>query len=161
MDPVSLFISVGGLLLSIYAVLTAQNVQSAVNETIKKINIQRDLSEIDDILKKLNKAKSAASIWIAGAVEQSQVGRDCLSDLRIVREAEDALAVWVPADMNQASKKRMEKELENLRTYCEAISSPQNNENQWNGVVVSIQSLIRLLREHSRTLENSQLISAK
>jgi len=156
----SFLLSVGGFLMSAYAIKTAINVKSAVDGTIIKVNIQNDIPETNDILRKLDKAKSAANKWVPGAIEEFQVGKNCLEDLKLVRDAEDALSVWVPADMEMATKSRMEEELIGLRGYCDKIADPKNNENHWNGVVVSSQSLIRLLREYSRTLENSQLIAA-
>ena len=46
-----------------------------------------------------------------------------------------------------------------LNIFCEQVANSENNENKWNGVVVSSQSLIRLLLEYLLMLENSQLIS--
>ncbi len=159
MDLLSLFISGLGLLLSIYAIYTAINAKAAVDGTIKKMNLQKDIAEVGDILQKLDEAKFSASIWVPGAVKKSQMGRNRFADLRVVRLAEDALAVWVPTHMSKASADRMEAALENLRKYCDGISAPDNDENLWSGVVVSTQSLTRILREHSRALENSQLAS--
>lgn len=158
MEITSLLMSAGGLLLSVYAVYTATTAKSAIDQTVKKVNIQRDISEISDILEKLIKAKSAANIWIPGAVDRLQIGRDRFEDLETVRNAEDALAVWVPVDMQEDATKRLRAFQADLHSYCEKISDPDNNENHWNGVVGSTQSLIRLLRERSRALENSQLV---
>ena len=159
MEFFSFLISAGGLLISIYAAYTAQNAKSAIDRTVRKVNAQSDISEISDIIGKLSDAKTAASVWRPGAVEKSQIGRDCLADLQIVRDAEDALAVWAPAELDEVSKNVLETGRQNLKDYCEQIANPDINENNWEGVVVTTQSLIRFLREHSRVLENSQLIS--
>lgn len=157
MDILSFLLSLGGFGLSVLAILTAKRAKAAVADAVKKANIQKDIPEIGDILKKLSNASSAASIWLPGAVEDLQVGRNHLEDLKVVRSAVDALAIWVPADLDTATKKRVERERETLRRYCDKIADPDVNENHWNGVVVSTQSLTRILREHSRSLENSQL----
>lgn len=154
MELASLLFSGCGFLISIYAIVTATGVKSAVDGAIKKVNIQNDISEINEILRKLNKAKTAANIWIPGAVGQSQIGRDSAIDLRVVRDALDALAVWVPVDMIESSKSRLDRERIGLLDYCDLIADPTNNENHWNGVIFSTQSLIKLLREYLRTLGN-------
>lgn len=155
---VSNWISVGGLFFSIVAWRTAKkakkDAKSAVDATIKKVNNQRDILEIQDIISKLKNARSAANIWTTAADKKLQTGHDYSEALKLVRDAQDLLECWVPADMDKTFKDRLESGKKDLGDYCDKISASENNENHWNGVVTSTQSLRRLLRPHLRTLEN-------
>ena len=155
---VSPWISVGGLVFSIVAWRTANQAKKdakfAVDGTIKKVNNQRDIRAIQDIISKLENARSAAYIWTTGADKKLQTFHKCSEALKLVRDAQDFLECWVPADMDKTFKDQLERKKKDLGGYCDKISDPENNENNWNGVVTSTQSLRRLLGPHLRTLEN-------
>lgn len=159
MEILSFLLSLGGLGVSVYALIMAKNAKDAVVDALSKKDAQKDIADIQDILVFLNRAKEHAGIWVQGAVVETQIGRDHLSDLKVVREAEDALATWVPAKADNEFKRRLEKERNNLTQYCDKISNPLNNENHWNGIITSSQSLIRLLKEQNQKLGNSQIIN--
>ena len=151
-------ISVGGLFFSIVAWRTAnqakKDAKSAVDGTIKKVNNQRDILEIQNIISKLETARSAANKWTTDADKKLQTRHDYSEALKSVRDAQDLLECWVPADMDKTFKDQLERGKKDLRDYCDDISDPENNENHWEGVVTSTQSLRRLLRPHLRKLEN-------
>ena len=151
-------ISVGGLFFSIVAWRTAnqakKDAKSAVDGTIKKVNNQRDILEIQNIISKLETARSAANIWTTDANKKLQTGHYYSEALKSVRDAQDLLECWVPADMDKTFKDQLERGKKDLGDYCDKISAPENNENHWEGVVTSTQSLRRLLREHQIKLEN-------
>ena len=155
---VSPWISVGGLVFSIVAWRTAnqakKDAKSAVDGTIKKVNNQRDILEIQNIISKLETARSAANKWTTDADKKLQTGHDYSEALKSVRDAQDLLECWVPADMDKTFKDQLERKKKDLGDYCDKISAPENNENHWKGVVTSTQSLRRLLRPHLRKLEN-------
>ena len=151
-------ISVGGLFFSIVAWRTANQAKKdakfAVDGTIKKVNNQRDILEIQNIISKLETARSAANKWTTDADKKLQTRHDYSEALKSVRDAQDLLECWVPADMDKTFKDQLERGKKDLRDYCDDISDPENNENHWEGVVTSTQSLRRLLRPHLRKLEN-------
>lgn len=152
MEPISFILTVASLGASVWAVVTANNAKSAVSNAISISESQDDIAEIEEILRKLSKAKNSSLIWIEGAPSKTQMGRDQRNELQDVRVALDAVRTWVPVNLNEDKSQALESNVGDLQDYCDKIGDAANNENHWNGVVSSAQSLERLLKEHRRTL---------
>jgi hypothetical protein len=151
------WISLIGVGLSITAFRTAKNVKDAVKKTIGNSNIQKDIRELIKILAALEAAKDAAIVWEPFSSEKSQTGRDPKSDYAAVKAAINDLTIWTPSNMDADIQENLKNVQKDLELYCSQVADESNSENNWPGVVSSIQSLIRLLRAHKGDLENSQL----
>ena len=149
-----------GVGLSIYAINTAIKVRDAVKKTIGSSNIQKDLQELAKILTALEAAKDASIVWEPFSSKKSQSGRDDKSDYAVVKKAIYDLSIWTPSNMAADIQEQLKNAQDDLEIYCGKVVDENNPENNWNGVVTSIQLLIRLLRAHRGYLENSQLAIA-
>lgn len=92
MDAVELGLSIGGLALSIYALVQAESAKKAVSKVIAKEVDQGARDDARELMQRLNEAREAAMARRQGAHRSSSAGRSQAADMKALQLAQDALA---------------------------------------------------------------------
>jgi hypothetical protein len=159
MEFISLALTLFGLAISGVAYRKADNAKMAVENALKKRNVDEDLMRLRDLIVAMESAKEAVAPWTTGMPLDRQTGRVQQDDLAKLSETIDFLRTKAPLDLEEAMQKRIKKSAAVLDKEFNLISNPTDNQDHWKAVLSEIQLMIPKLEQLERSIRDSQIFT--
>lgn len=157
MDIFSLVLTIFGLVISGAAYWKADDAKIAVQNALRKRNVDEDLRRLRDLISVLEVAKEAIAPWVSGIPEDRRIGRDRQSDLVKLNETIDCLRTRAPLDLEDPMLRRIKKSAEVLDGELSEITNPTDNQDHWKAALSEIQSMIPRLEKLERSMKDTQI----
>lgn len=160
MDPISLLLSLGGLGLGVYALLTAKSAKQAATTAVRRKDDQEDRDHLAALIVALVKAKDAAKRRQSGAPEIQGAGRTVEYDIYILTDAHDALCTALPLSFGDELKVAVDAASDEIQLALGAIHDPTtSNRDGWKDSLAALQTLIPRLRQEEREMKNQEVLA--
>jgi hypothetical protein len=159
MDIISLILTIIGLIISGAAYWKADDAGKAVQNSIRKRNVDEDLRRIRDLIVALEAGKEAVSPWVSGMPLDRRIGRNQQDDLAKLSETVDRLRTKAPLELDDAMQRRISKSATLLDKEFNLIANPVDNLDHWKAAQSEIQLMIPKLEQLERSMKDSQISS--
>ena len=159
MEIISLLLTFVGFVISGFAYLKAKDVEKAIQNTIKKHNVDEDLQRLRELLDTMKSTKEAVSPWTSGKPEKQRTGRDQQEDLCKLNGLVDALRTRSPLEITDGLQNRIVRCASTLDEKCEQLANDIATETHWKTALAEIQDMIPRLEQCARSMKDHQASS--